>query len=331
MLIVFLSLFIEVLFLHHEVFKIDKDIEVPFFFGGDGASFLVPGNLVQQLVMVLENVKEQVYKDYFLSLRVGEVQIGKLNESIKSTIKISRIQLTEHVNLPITYGNGLKVGEDYIKSQFSDDNLKPRADMYIDIKGCSCRWLKIKPPLENQKVLCFIATPFNLEHLDVLRSISERLDHTFGKYSERLPITVEGLGRLESINEIHNEYNDFFDNSFLDTISVSLAAISQKMYNASASSSDFMSLLALSSVAMLIDGSYCDIVIGDDAQINKFIDFLNTLEKDSKLTFGYHVTDSAILSCYIAQRNNSFIHLMDANEGGFSKAATMLKIKMKVN
>ena len=202
--------------------------------------------------------------------------------------------------------------------------------MYIDTKGCSCRWLKIEPPLKNQKVLCFIAIPFDMERLDILHIISEKLDYTFGKYSERLPITVEGLERLESINELHSEYNDFFDNSFIDAISVSLGAISQKMYHASASSSDFMKLLALSSVAILIDGSYCDIVIGDDAQINKFIDFLDTLEKDKKLIFGYHVTDSAILSCYIAQSNNSFIHLMDANEGGFSTAAKMLKIKMKV-
>ena len=92
-----------------------------------------------------------------------------------------------------------------------------------------------------------------------------------------------------------------------------------------------LKVLALSSVALLIDGSYCDIVIGTDTQIDKFITYLTTLEEAKKIIFGSHITDSAILSCHIAQKNKSYMHLMDANEGGFSTAAKMLKIKAKLN
>mgnify|MGYP003663336914 CR=1 FL=1 len=315
----------------NEVSKIDSSIEIPFFFGGDGASFLIPESIVQRIEMVLENVKELVLKDYFLSLRVGSVQIRKLNSHTNSSINISRIQLTEHTDFPIAYGNGLKVGEDFIKSQFSDDNIKPRADMFIDTNGCNCRWSKVLPPKKNQKVLCFIASPLKLDELNILHSISKMLDATFGNYLERLPITVEGLEALDEVHDIHKEYNDYSENSFLDTVSISLGSISQMAYNTSGSAKTFLKILAESSVAILIDGSYCDIVTGDDEQIKEFINFLNDLEKDRKIIFGYHITDSAVLSCYVAQKNKSFVHLMDANEGGFSTAAKMLKIKAKVN
>lgn len=315
----------------NEIAKIDDTVDIPFFFGGDGASFLIPDAMEQRIVMVLENVKEMIFKDYFLSLRVGSIQIAELNKSVESSIKISRIQLTEYIDFPIAYGNGLKVGEDFIKSQFSDDKLKPRSEMFINVNGCECRWSKIPPPRKNQKVLCFIATPFNLEALDILYGISKKLDLIFGDYLERLPVTVKGLNEMDSVYDIHNAYTDYFENSLLETISLALGSISETAYNASRSSDTFKKVLALSSVALLIDGSYCDIVIGTDTQIDKFITYLTTLEEAKKIIFGSHITDSAILSCHIAQKNKSYMHLMDANEGGFSTAAKMLKIKAKLN
>ena len=56
------------------------NITIPFFFGGDGASLLVPASLVDPLMGALDEHRENTAKNFGLELRVGHLPVTKIYE-----------------------------------------------------------------------------------------------------------------------------------------------------------------------------------------------------------------------------------------------------------
>jgi hypothetical protein len=77
----------------------------------------------------------------------------------------------------------------------------------------------------------------------------------------------------------------------------------------------------------MIDGLINTIIVGTNTQLKTLISYLDDLEKNEKLVYGLHVTHSSIMSCYVEDRKNKHAHFVDGTEGGYTKAAEMLKSK----
>ncbi len=316
----------------NELQSIDPKIEIPYFFGGDGTTFLVPHSCVQRLMLILENVKDDVYKNNFLTLRVGTIQIAELNKVEPASLQISKLQLTDTLIVPIVTGNGLQNAEKIIKKKLTNDVSEARQNMYVTTKGCKCRWDRIAPVEASNKVLCFIANiTDDAKNLEVLHAISKTLDTIFGNYTKRLPLQFEALKNYDAIQDIHEELSDVFDDSsMLDALILNVSSISNSIYNSTDMGKAFIAEFRASALAMLIDGAYSDIITGSKQQIEEFIKFMDALEVSGAITYGYHVTDSTVLSCYVAAPKGGFVQLLDGNEGGYSTAAKMLKVKSKI-
>ena len=316
----------------NELYNINEEIEFPFFFGGDGTTFLLPEKHLQRLLLILENLRDKVYESNFLTLRVGSVNFSKLVKEKACSLKIAKLKITDNLIIPIVFGDALIKAEELIKSELLDAEASPRQKMYLDSTGCECRWEKIALHNKSNKVFCFIAQITNdAKQLETLHKISSKLDEIFGQYIDRLPVDVESLKTSEQIYKIHQELNELFDSSsFVDDIILSINGVSQKLYNSSDIGEKFYNQFKHSSLAMLIDGSYNDIIQGDQEKIDEFIAFLEELESDGDIVFGHHTTDHILLSCYVANPDNGFVQLLDGCEGGYSTAAKMLKTKAKI-
>lgn len=316
----------------NELNLIDAKVDIPYFFGGDGTTFLIPDFCAQRIYLVLENIKYDIYEQYFLTLRVGTIKVYELRENKTCRLKITKFQLTEHLTVPVVIGDGLESAETIIKNKFANDSVDPRQDMYVDTSGCKCRWAEVRLNDDLKQVLCFIVKIVNRQdELDIFKQISSALDNIFGNYNERIPLDLSSLEDSDSIYDIHNEINEYYDTaSFLDKISLSISTISRDLYKNSEVGKTFLKRLRASSLAFLIDGSYNDIVQGNQKQIQLFIKFMENLELQGAVLFGYHITDSVLMSCYILEPKDTFVQLLDASEGGYSTASKMLKIKQKI-
>lgn len=317
----------------NELQSINHLIDIPYFFGGDGATFLIPEENTQRVLLILENVKSHIYESHFLALRVGAIQVSELKAIENVDIPLAKLRLTDNLVVPVSHGNGLDIAERLIKDKLAKGKGKPRQDMYVNFEGCECRWDNLKPKKSDDKVLCFIAQPKkNESSLKTLHNISQAMDECFGDYLKRHPVNIEGLKQLDSTYNIHTEWNSIYEeSSFTEQLQLSLGSLSKNLYDATMVAEKFREYLRKCSLALLIDGSYNDIVVGSEAQIQHFIDKFEKLESQGDLIFGYHITDSAVLSCYLAEPNGQFVQLVDANEGGYSTASKMLKIKAKVS
>ncbi len=60
------------------VVNVDRSVEMPFVFGGDGATFAVPGSLLERVIPALREAQRLSRESFELSLRVGLVQVSSM-------------------------------------------------------------------------------------------------------------------------------------------------------------------------------------------------------------------------------------------------------------
>ena len=71
------------------------------------------------------------------------------------------------------------------------------------------------------------------------------------------------------------------------------------------------------------------VISGTSEQRKLLTKYLNNLEKDELIIYGIHVSNTSVMSCYVRNRNAKHIHFVDGGSSGYTRAAKVLKEKMK--
>lgn len=94
--------------------NITKDTDIPFVFGGDGASVLVPPKYLEQSKSVLAGIREIATKGFDLQLRVGIVPVSEvLKEGLN--ISVTKVKVFDNFFQAAFIGGGLSFAEDMLK------------------------------------------------------------------------------------------------------------------------------------------------------------------------------------------------------------------------
>jgi hypothetical protein len=78
---------------------------------------------------------------------------------------------------------------------------------------------------------------------------------------------------------------------------------------------------------LVIDGKINTVISGTSQQRKLLEAELNKLEQDGDISYGLYVSKESVMSCYVRNLNEDHIHFVDGAEGGYTKAAGMLKRK----
>jgi hypothetical protein len=195
-----------------------------------------------------------------------------------------------------------------------------------------CRWNEIQPDAPEKRVLCLlISCSEESKQASVFRSILTKMNTIFGGLNERNPITEPKLKLDTSLKNIKSEmyarlgkYNSNYLVSrwFMTKIG--------KFYFKfiDADEGYFFKVTKLSDTIML-DGFINTVITGTDGQIKEFQFFLDSLETQKKIIYGWHITHASIMSCYVQDRKENHIHFVDGTEGGYTTAAFVFKEKLK--
>lgn len=311
--------------------KKNKKNSVPYFFGGDGATFLVPNLYQEQLLEVLQLQKEHVKLQWNLDLVVGYISIDDVYKK-GFQIQLSKIKLNKYLQIPVVLGSGLKFAEDLIKKTFLAEKKSTSLPRVPDLKGMECRWEKIAPPSSTSSVICLLVYCENeILQRSIYLEVFSRLTSIFGDLESRQPISISKLKLEATFEKIKREmlatigrysFRFLFKKLFETYIGKLYFKYSKegRMY--------LRTTKALSETVML-DGLINTIITGNEVQIKKLTEYLNNLENQGKLVYGIHITHSSIMSCYVQDRKSEHAHFIDGTEGGYTKAAEMLKTKFK--
>jgi len=71
------------------------------------------------------------------------------------------------------------------------------------------------------------------------------------------------------------------------------------------------------------------VITGSAEQRKLLFDYLDTVEEEGLIKYGYHISEESIMSCYVRNiKTDEHIHFIDGGNGGYTKAANVLKQKL---
>ena len=311
--------------------KLDSSIKIPYFFGGDGSTFIVPNVILQPVLLALNNYSQHINKTLELNLRVGYLEVEKVYAN-NISLRIAKVKHNDFLTTPVVLGNGLKYAEAIIKERFFADFPDSKKNIQPNLEGMQCRWDEIYPNQTDKKVICLLVDCNDeKKQAEVYGTIMNEIDFIFGNLELRNPISTLKLKLNTSLANIRKEmYTKIGKYRFTYLISNWLITQFGTFYFKFFKSGKLYKYRVTQlSDTIMIDGFLNTVITGTEVQISRLKIILDHLEENNKIIYGIHITHASIMSCYIEDKEKKHIHFVDGTEGGYTSAAIMFKEKLK--
>jgi len=349
--------------------NLDRTIDLPFVFGGDGATVLIPDVLVDTARRALIALRWITAQQFALALRIGMVPVGDIYPAF--ALQIAKLQISPNYHQAIFRGGGLTHATNLVKQDQSIYQI-PDAVMEESIKeitslnlsGLECRWQDIPSPQEE--VLTLIVAPFSsrdsLPNDLMFQQTINQIFTIYGADMRHCPVSIEHLHLSFQDDKLMGETKMQTSVSKSSTVSQTLGKllaivhphitakqIDQFFYLTKIKLENFLgNILFLTKVntKAVHWGEYKQIVVsatdskkfddvlrmvlaGTQAQRQQLLDCLESQYQQEKLVYGYHVSDRSLMTCLVFARGGQQVHFIDGADGGYTYAAQALKQKLK--
>lgn len=321
------------------------EIEIPFVFGGDGASFCVPNVLVADVRRVLSSVRAMARDMFALELRIGTVNVAKVREQGFDT-RVARILVSEGYQQACFFGGGIEYAEHLIK-----DKIKGAAywvgeypDAEADYSGFECRWDEVPGEREmNIALLVKSRAESDAESMEIYRMVISKIMSLFGPSPDERPLSQRRMKTSLSLKKLSVEgkirtAEAKKSSTFMQILIVWMQSLLGRFFEIgdwtvwkNLSWSQYKADVIQNSDYQKFDDMLRMLIAADQGQLQELIRFLDDLLAQSKIVYGYHSSPTALITCLVFDRHNKHFHLIDGSRGGYALAAKMLKRQYKTS
>src|SRR5688572_7363509 len=307
------------------------NLSIPFFFGGDGATFIIPSSILDTTLHALQIHQENTKKSYELVLRVGSVPVADIYKD-DHILKITKLRTSQLFSVPVVLGDGLTHAEKVIKGENYFLDLSRGKSDDLDLTGMQCRWDKIKPPQNYDEVVSLLVTSRESEkQAESFKKVIDKLDEIYGGPERRKPISVPMLKLKATLEKIGQEMRVRFGGYRpIYLMHKWITTLLGYFYFRTKQGKRYLLQLVDMSDTLIIDGRINTEISGTYQQREQLVSALNELETRGFIHYGLFVSKESIMSCYVRNMNERHIHFVDGSEGGYTKAAGMLKSKFAI-
>lgn len=307
------------------------NVTIPFFFGGDGATFIVPNSIAEKVMEALLIYRKNTLNNFNLELRTGIVRVSEVYKE-GHFIQIAKLRRSKPFAIPIVLGNGLGFAEAIIKG---DDYLLSREnseEKELDLSGMQCRWDKIPPPKDKEEIVTLLIIATNKSHqAPIFKRVLKKMDELYGNPEKRQPISIAKLKLKSTFSRLRTEMQMRLKNiKFLELLKTWLITLYGYIYFRTKKGQIYLKNLVEMSDTLVIDGKINTVISGTVAQRKTLQKLLDTMEEDGEIIYGIHTSNASIMSCYVRDNEDGHIHFVDGSDGGYTQAAKMLKAKFQV-
>ncbi|MEN9809228.1 MAG: hypothetical protein RLZZ488_795 [Pseudomonadota bacterium] len=314
--------------------------QVPYVFGGDGATFLVENADLKTCLDALVSVQTAARRNLNISLRVGSVTVNEIRER-GADVLFGSIKSGDEELMTFLRGDGVALADSIVKQREKDspENLNSADDVNAPLEGLACRLL----PFKNRRgvVNSYIIDPLVsgseqdqifMELFTVLKG-NHSVDrfcpiHSDGAQHRWLSPQVRSEAALvRPNNKLSTRIKFLFDKIVASIITKYVFAF-DKENGVTGKPSRYIEELPEQSDWIKANGSLYLILDMNKDEEQYFNNWLSAREKEGKLRFGVHSSDSALVTCHLHSSNQKrHFHFVDNSDGGLTVAATMLKAK----
>jgi hypothetical protein len=310
--------------------------KIPFVFGGDGATMLIPPEVRRVVTEALVRTRTLARDDFSLELRVGFVEISVIRQRGKDVL-VARYEVSPGNNLAMFNGGGVELADQLVKENTPQYALAqyelPGAP---DLSGLSCRW----EPLRSQKgnIVCLLVRPRSEDPvarraalLNVLEGLSKILGDDFVQAS---PVSAVAMrfrwppkGLVAEARATRGAKS--FARRYLEVLTGSFVQLILERLNAKGGAYD----APLYREELRNNSDYCrfddvlrmvlDCTFG---QIEALKTLLSEIHDAGNVDYGVFEVQQALMTCLLFSLDESHhLHFVDGDEGGFWSAAEQLK------
>lgn len=308
-----------------------KGVEIPFFFGGDGATLIVPNEILNECLFALNLHQERCSISFDFFLRVGYRKVGEMVDK-GASLKILKYKRNDLHLMPVILGNALQMAENEIKASPPVTAIE-QFNFNLDLNGMECKWDKISPPDNKNEIISLIIKAINVEDQSSLYSqILEKIELIYGDDTIRHPIVAKRLKMVNSLSRIKAEVKMKFKNITPSKLVSSWwrGVMGGWFTKNTKKGKNYINDLIQLTETLLLDGSINTVITGNVGQREQLLEYLDGLENEHLINYGYYSSSSSVLSCFVTAIDDYHIHFLDGENGGYTQASKVLKAKMKL-
>ncbi len=307
------------------ILNINKEIDIPYIFGGDGSFLLIPNDILQKSKQALIKIKKMAKESYSLDLRVGIIPVREIYKKNKE-ILISKYKISKDCTQAMVKGGGLSYADFLLKrdeAYFVKD--KEDKSFELDISGLECRWESVKSPKdENITILLEAYDESNY------KKILDDLESILGSNSLRSPVIKDNLKLSFKNSDLEKEaaimskskIGRFFILQKLKLINLLGKFL---MENKVSNWAFYKDRIVSTTDNEKFDDMLRMVVAVTKQQSKKLEEYLSKQREEKKIVYGIHKSDSSLMTCLIFERHGKHVHFIDGSNGGYALAAKELK------
>ena len=325
------------------VINVDRSVEVPLVFGGDGATFALPGSMVERAVPALREAQRLARTGFELDLRVGLVAVSDLL-ALGLWVRLAKVRSSAHVTQPTFSGRGWEEAERRVKDPAGQSVLRVLEDggpIEGSFEGFECRWQAV-PSFHDHKLALLVAatSPDTERNLATYRKVSERIARIYGEVADYHPLRAARMKLSFNPRQLSHEWRVRSGHLGLwararyaaRMLWLNLAGLylfARNIDTQEVKWSTYTADMVENSDFRKFDGVLRMVIDGSDAQYTELLDFLEGQRRRGRLVYGLHKSSAALLTCIVFSYNANHVHFVDGSDGGYAMAARGLKEQMK--
>ena len=295
------------------------EVDIPYIFGGDGATLFIPAEKIENVKKALATTKKKSIDEFSLVLRVSIVPVTEIYKN-NCQVLIAKMKLSNTASIAMAKGNGLALAEELTKKtkKYELETISDFKDAHV---GLECRW-----------------SPIETKNGEMLTIIVQSVDNKLEIYSEVLSAIykiVPNLG-IVSIDQLNIKFppehyykevlmkNSGFKKYLVYFFGLFLVAYQSIIVKLMKKNIIYLNDLTKNTDYIKFDDTLrmvIDITIEQSVLILKL--FVQ-LQNQNKIFYGTHSAKTALLTCFV-KSNTDHVHFVDGGAGGYALAAKQLK------
>ena len=308
--------------------------QIPYVFGGDGATVAIPPELAEATRKALAGVRSIAQERFSLELLVGMVPINAIRKE-DLDVRVAKFELSPGNYLATFIGGGVELAEKWIKSRQMFLVQESSTPTDADLDGLSCRW----EPLQSRNgviLSMLVRVAPGEKQQDIYQQVISQTAAVMATDKEQgRPISKRNLhlswppkGIRAEVDATLGQRNRFIWK--LKLYAVSLIQFVLDKFNIKAG--DYKPKLYRQELQKNSDYRRFDDMLRilfdcSDEQADQIETALRELKQQDKITYGLHRTGRAIMTCLVFNLSQGeHIHFLDGDDGGFAMAAKQLKM-----
>lgn len=306
---------------------------LPYAFGGDGATMLIPPQLLNDTLDTLSAVQARIRSMFGFTLRAGCIPVHALYEQ-KARLMVAKYALSPHVSQAAFQGTGLSLAEQWLKEGGGTVMRRERKDdAQANLEGLECRW----EPIENRNgtmvSLMVRVTPARADRMwdiysELLRVIAQIYPDTFGAnptHPSRMQLSLDpGTLRKEAQLRKGRHHLPYLLKMLVQGAlgrfslwtGISIGHFNGRKY---------LGELATNTDSRKFDETLRMVLDSTIQQKERLNALLREYQNRGEIAYGLHCSPQALMTCLVFSTSGNHIHFVDGADGGYVLAAQQMK------